>query len=338
MKPKGLLLGFALITLTVGGCKMGSEGKKPVKTAPPTASAAPTLPEGEAVDKDLLKQVTQLLVEDRKTAATIHEGALRDYDQCILRNVNQCFDQALQNKVMSSTNPDDCDGYREPYRRKSCRIEIVQRVAQEEKDPSKCDSIDDADRMSFCRREVFQQMAMEKNDPEICLKIEEQGSREWCLSSVYRTLARKDNDVSLCRKIPLVEERRNCQIDFAKQMARKVVVDLSACDAVDDDVGKEQCRDGIVMSQATSSRDPSTCDRLKDKGPCLDVIYWNMARDSRDPSHCEKIIESNQKQHCVADLKSQEQRNVPPPGSGASPPPPLHDSAPPPPPTSAPVP
>ncbi len=157
----------------------------------------------------------------------------------------------------------------------------------QKKSVSLCNNQKDQKLQYSCYLEVIES-AKSKKDASICKDIKIDIFKDGC----YSEIAIEKKDISICKNIQSSEIKSGCYnilIHFMEE------VPVSLCDGLEDGRGKDFC----YFKSATTQKDISICEKIKDKGS---DSYANCIIDvgiaKNDLSVCEKIQIEKERNRC----------------------------------------
>lgn len=112
-------------------------------------------------------------------------------------------------------------------------------------------------------------------------------SKNNCLNSEVFSQAMQTRDVSLCKKLD-GENLERCNREVTTLVA-VISSDITACEALENNSDKTQCKNSVLMNQALQKNDASICDGIEVYLPQW-VISWQTIPELSDLDNFEKQI------------------------------------------------
>ncbi len=227
-------------------------------------------------------------------------------DQVLLATAKQDDDYSVCIEIMNSTL------------RIRCQEEEARHKITEVTSINDCEKITSRKERNMCfdffaaKRAVSQ---LEKEGADACGAISSPETRATCLLENAVRLAGSEKNVNPCRELEDQELQTACirkvreELEINQTEASINTGDVTGCEGMTEDEGRQYCIDNALMSKAIEEHDPQFCTDIVDdsrRQRCLtdatreeSMYFFKMAREEKDTKWCRLISDLLAQESCM---------------------------------------
>ena len=264
-----------------------------------------------------------------RTALALRDKSLTTCD--MIETADQqtaCRDQVLLTRALDDDEFEGCLEIRSATLRKRCQEEEARFQITQVRSYADCEKVSSQERREACFDFYIAKQAMDDSRTQgavACEAIDDEGTRQTCLVNSAVRLASSENSIIPCQDLAS-EELQDACIGRVQQLLRQedietsiATADLSGCESMTMEEGRQYCIDNTLMTQAVTQHDPELCDQIvddnrrrrceRDATDAQSKYYYRMAREDRDTKWCSLISDQLSQENCLGIVRQMAQSN-----------------------------